>query len=87
MKRVQNKLQEVAPDQNDSPIGLGSLAKGVLNHWDKLWDWDDAYNIMISVVYCEVPLGKIDPFFAIKMLQTMENQYIMEALAETDKFS
>jgi hypothetical protein len=63
--------------------GLGSLARDVLDHWDKLWDHDDAYNIIISVVYGEKTIGKIDPFDAIYLLQMMENQFIIEAIGET----
>lgn len=81
VKRIKEKLKEVDPNYNDFHVGLGSLARDVLDRWDKLWD-DDAYNIIISVVFCENPLGKIDPFYAIMMLQRMENQFIIEAIGE-----
>lgn len=80
--RVRKKLKEIDPNYNDFHVGLGSLARDVLDHWDDLWDWDESYNLIISVVYCENPLGKIDPFSAIKILQNMENQFIIEAIGE-----
>ena len=82
VERVRKLLKEVDPGYNDFHIGLGSLARDVLDHWESLWDNDDAYNIIIAVVYCENPLGKIDPFDAISMLQQMENQFIIEAIGE-----
>jgi len=80
--RIREKLKKIDPKYNDFHVGLGSLARDVLDHWDMLWDDDDAYNIIISVVYSENPLGKIDPFYAISMLQRMENQFIIEAIGE-----
>lgn len=82
VERVRKLLKEVDPGYNDFHVGLGSLARDVLDHWESLWDNDDAYNIIIAVVYCENPLGKIDPFDAISMLQQMENQFIIEAIGE-----
>lgn len=84
-ERVRDKLKEIDPDYNNFHFGLGSLARDVLDHWETLWDWDGAYDIIISVVYCENPLGKIDPFHAIRMLQVMENQFIIEAIGEKTK--
>lgn len=81
-ERAREKLKEIDPNYNDFHVDLGSLARDVLDHWDELWDWDGAYDIIISVVYCENPLGKIDPFIAIRMLQLMENQFIIEAIGE-----
>lgn len=81
-ERAREKLKEIDPNYNDFHVGLGSLARDVLDHWDELWNWDGAYDIIISVVYCENPLGKIDPFIAIRMLQLMENQFIIEAIGE-----
>lgn len=81
-ERAREKLKEIDPNYNDFHVGLGSLARDVLDHWDELWNWDGAYDIIISVVYCENPLGKIDPFIAIRMLQLMENQFIIEATGE-----
>ena len=81
-ERAREKLKEIDPNYNDFHVGLGSLARDVLDHWDELWDWDGAYDIIISVVYCENPLAKIDPFIAIRMLQLMENQFIIEAIGE-----
>lgn len=81
-ERAREKLKEIDPNYNDFHAGLGSLARDVLDHWDELWDWDGAYDIIISVVYCENPLEKIDPFIAIRMLQLMENQFIIEAIGE-----
>lgn len=80
--KVREKLREIDPNYSDFRLGLGSLARDVLDHWDELWDWDDAYNIIISVVYCENPLGKIEPMRAIRILQWMENQFITEAIGE-----
>lgn len=82
MDKVREKLKEIDPKYNDFQIGLGSLARDVLDHWDELWDWDEAYELISSVVYCEKPLGNIDPFMAIRMLQVMENQFIIEAIGE-----
>ena len=81
-ERAREKLKEIDPNYNDFHDGLGSLARDVLDHWDELWNWDGAYDIIISVVYCENPLVKIDPFIAIRMLQLMENQFIIEAIGE-----
>lgn len=81
-ERAREKLKEIDPNYNDFHVDLGSLARDVLDHWDELWDWDGAYDIIISVVYCENPPGKIDPFIAIRMLQLMENQFIIEAIGE-----
>ena len=81
-ERAREKLKEIDPNYNDFHVGLGSLARDVLDHWDELWNWDGAYDIIISVVYCENPLVKIDPFIAIRMLQLMENQFITEAIGE-----
>lgn len=82
METVRAKLKEIDPKYNDFQVGLGSLARDVLDHWDELWDWDEAYELISSVVYCEAPLGKIDPFIAIRILQIMENQFIIEAIGE-----
>lgn len=79
---VRTKLKEIDSDYNDFHIGLGSLGRDVLDHWDVLWDWDEAYNLISSIVYCEKPLGNIDPFIAIRLLQMMENQFIVEAIGE-----
>ena len=79
---VIEKLKEIDPEYKDSHIGLGSLASDVLEHWEALWDWDVSYDIIIDVVYQEYPLGKIDPFIAIRLLQLMENQFIIEAIGE-----
>ena len=81
-ERAREKLKEIDPNYNDFHVGLGSLARDVLDHWDELGNWDGAYDIIISVVYCENPLGKIDPFIAIRMLQLTENQFIIEAIGE-----
>lgn len=81
-ERAREKLKEIDPNYDDFHVGLGSLARDVLDHWDELWNWDGAYDIIISVVYCENPLVKIDPFIAIRMLQLMENQFIIEAIGE-----
>ena len=75
---VRTKLKEIDSDYNDFHIGLGSLGRDVLDHWDVLWDWDEAYNLISSIVYCETPLGNI----AIRLLQMMENQFIVEAIGE-----
>lgn len=82
MKRMTEVLKNIDTKYNDYHIGLGSLARDVLDHWEELWDSDEAYDIIIDVVYCENPLGKIDPFYAISMLQRMENQFIIEAIGE-----
>lgn len=82
MEIVRTKLKEIDSDYNDFHIGLGSLGRDVLDHWDVLWDWDEAYNLISSVVYCEKPIGNIDPFSAIRLLQMMENQFILEAIDE-----
>ena len=82
MDAVRAKLKEIDPKYNDFTIGLGSLARDVLDHWDAMWDMDIAYDLLISVVYCEKPLGKINPFHAINLLQRMENQFIVEAIGE-----
>ncbi len=83
--RVREKLKEIDPNYNDFRLGLGSLARDVLEHWDELWDWDDSYNIIVSVVYNENPIGRIEPMKAIKILQWMENQFIIEAIKERTK--
>lgn len=77
---AQEKLKEIDPDYKSYYVGLGSTARDVLAHWDALWDWDGAYDIVLSTIYCEKPFGKIDPYFAIRMLQRMENQFIIEAI-------
>lgn len=80
--RVREKLKEIDPNYSDFRLGLGSLARDVLDHWDELWDWDDSYNVIMSVVYCENPIGRIEPMKAIQILQWMENQFIIEAIGE-----
>lgn len=82
METVRTKLKEIDPNYNDFQVGLGSLGRDVLDHWDELWDWDEAYQLISSVVYCETPLGNIDPFNAIRFLQVMENTFIIEAIGE-----
>lgn len=82
---VRKKLKEIDPDYNDYYIGLGSLARDVLDHWDKLWDWNNSYNLIMSLIYCEKPLAYMDPFDAIRWLQIMENQFIIEAIGEKTK--
>lgn len=86
IERVRKKLKDIDLKYNNYHIGLGSLARDVLDHWDKLWDWDGAYDIIINVVYCENPLGNIDPFTAIRMLQIMENQFIIETIGEKSNY-
>ena len=81
-KIVAQKIKEIDPNYNDFYVGLGSLARDVLDHWDSLWDWDEAYTILSMTVGLEVPLGTIDPFFALRALQVMENQFITEAIGE-----
>ena len=39
--RVREKLKEIDPNYSDVRLGLGSLARDVLDHWDELWDWDE----------------------------------------------
>lgn len=82
MKKVREKLKEIDPKYNDFQVGLGSLGRDVLDHWDDLWDWDEAYELISSVVYCEKPLGDLDPYNAIWLLQQMENEFIIEAIGE-----
>lgn len=82
VQNVKDKLREIGLKTSDFHSSLGGLASIVLDHWDKLWNWDGAYNIIISVIYTENPIGKIDPFTAIRMLQLMENQFILEAINE-----
>lgn len=82
METIRTKLKQIDPQYNDFHVGLGSLGRDVLDHWDALWDCDEAYDLISSVVYCENSLGNIDPFIAIKLLQMMENQFIIEAIAE-----
>ena len=38
MEIVRTKLKEIDSDYNDFHIGLGSLGRDVLDHWDVLWD-------------------------------------------------
>mgnify|MGYP007010171161 CR=1 FL=1 len=82
VQKVREKLTEIDAKPTDCHNNLGGLARDVLEHWEKLWDWNGSYDILISVVYCENPIGKIDPFAAIRMLQLMENQFILEAINE-----
>lgn len=82
MEKVRKKLKEIDPKYTDFQIGLGCLARDVLDHWDELWDWDEAYELISSVAYYEKPLGTIDPFKAIRILQVIENQFIIEAIGE-----
>lgn len=49
MEIVRTKLKEIDSDYNDFHIGLGSLGRDVLDHWDVLWDWNEAYNLISSV--------------------------------------
>lgn len=81
-KIVAQKIKEIDPNYNDFYIALGKLARDVLDHWDSLWDWDEAYAILSMTMSLEVPLGTIDPFFAFRALQGMENQFIIEAIGE-----
>lgn len=82
VKRAREKIKEIDSSYNDFYVGLGQLARDVLDHWDDLWDWDGAYDVIISTVYCENPSGDIDPFDALRWLQGMENQFILEAIGE-----
>ncbi len=82
--KVIKKLKEIDPKYNNFYVGLGSLARDVLDHWDVLWDWDDAYAIISMTVGLENPIGNIDPFFALRALQVMENQFITEAIGENN---
>ncbi len=79
---IKTKLRDIDDDYNGNYIGLGDLALNVLDHWDKLWDCDTAYDVIISVIYCENFKIKIDPFDAIKFTQNVENQFILEAVGE-----
>lgn len=80
--KMRETLNSIDPSYNDFHVGLGSLARDVLDHWEQLWDMDLAYEILIDTVFCEKPIDKISPFFAIKALQTIENQAIIELLKE-----
>ena len=82
VKRVQTLLKEADPDYYHFNPGLGSLARDVLERWDHIWDEDDAYRIIIDLIYCDKPIGKIDPFKVIQILQQIENQFIIEAIGE-----
>lgn len=82
IKWVREKLKEIDSEYQDDYVGLGSLGRDVLDHWDKLWDENEIYNFIHSVIWREEVCKKIDPFLVIKMLQTMENQYIIEAIGD-----
>ena len=85
-KRMRDKLKRVDPKYRDNNRdGLGSLGRDILDHWDKFWDDSEAYELIHSVVFCENLNRKIDPFTAIQMLQTMENQFIIEAIGERSR--
>ncbi|HCB92246.1 MAG TPA: hypothetical protein DEP57_00290 [Selenomonas sp.] len=79
---VKIKLKEIDGDYSESYIGLGNLSLEILDRWDKLWECDTAYDVLISVVYCENMKYKIDPLDAIKMVQNIENEFIIEAIGE-----
>ncbi len=85
IKRMRKKLKEINPEYQDYYVGLGSLGRDVLDHWDKLWDDNEAYDILHSVIWAENANKKIDPFVVIKMLQMMENQFIIEAIGERSR--
>lgn len=75
---VRNKLKDINHKYNDFHVGLGSMGRDVLEHWEHLWNWDNSYDLIMSVVTCENSLKKIDPFLAIKLLRAMEDQFIIE---------
>lgn len=85
IKRIRTKLKELDSKYNDFHVGVGSLGRDVIDHWDLLWDCDEAYDMLETVIYCEKPLGKIDPFWVLKTLQNMENQFIVEAIGERSR--
>ena len=85
IKRMREKLKKFDPEYRDTRGGLGSLGRDILDHWDKFWDDSEAYDLIHSVVFCENLNKKIDPFTAIQMLQTMENQFIIEAIGERSR--
>lgn len=77
---IKLKIKDVDGDYDCNYVGLGSLALDILDHWDNLWDCDTAYDVIISVIYCERFRIVLDPLDAIKMIQNVENQYIIEAI-------
>ena len=82
VQNVKDKFMEIGLKTPDYHNSLGGIASVVLDHWNELWNWDGSYNIIISVIHSENPIEKIDPFTAIRILQLMENQFILEAIDE-----
>lgn len=81
IKKVQEKFKVIDPKYK-CLAGLGSLARDVIDCWDKFWDDSDAYDLILSVILQENLRKNFDPIVVIKMLQTMENQFILEAIGE-----
>lgn len=76
------KLKEIDPFYNGDIHNICGIARDVLDHWDKLWDWDGSYDLILSVIYSEKAPKAIDPFVTINILRELENQYILEAIGE-----
>ncbi len=77
---IKGKLKEIDSDYNY--IGLGGLALEILDRWDEFWEYDAAYDVIISVIYREKMKFGIEPMVVIKLVQNIENQFIIEAIGE-----
>lgn len=79
-----SRLQSIDPDYRQMHPGLGALVRDILAHWSDLWDTPDAYRLIMIMVQCEYPIRKIEPYQALRILQTLESQYILETLSHTN---
>lgn len=72
------KLLEVDPDASTTFNGWGDLTAKVLNHWDRLWDCDWAYDALIYMLRKEHAKEYINPICACLIVKDLERQYLLE---------
>ena len=82
LDEITKVIKEVDPSYSGFRISLGNYARDVLDHWDKLWDNDLAYDILAVCAQNENWAVPIPPMKCISLLQKMETQFITEAIGE-----
>lgn len=78
---VRNKL--IAANVEVESTDLHGVVDKVLNHWDLMWDYSEAYSVIGSSVYLtKRKLDDLDALTIIRLVQSMEYQYVKECMNE-----
>lgn len=84
LDQIYDELNLIDPTHHYTYSGLGSAGKDILRNWDKLWDIDLSYEVLMSIVYSEYLSYDIDFLTVLIFLKNLENQYIYELIQSAD---